>query len=124
MKKSILALALLFCLLLSGCGEVLAGSYQVSTAHVDRPETAEDSSAIRVESYRELVSAVLYLVAQGEEAGIIQLYDYPGDVETDVTAACLEVATQDPLGAYCVDYIRHEVTRVVSYDQEIGRAHV
>ena len=32
--------------------------------------------------------------------------------------ACLEVATQDPLGAYCVDYIRHETARVVSYDQD------
>lgn len=116
-KKSILALFLLLCLLLSSCGEVLAGSYQTSSPHMDRPATAEDSTAIRVENYRELVSAVLYFVAQGEETGVIQLYDYPGDVETAVTSACLEVATQDPLGAYCVDYIRHETTRVVSYDQ-------
>lgn len=117
MKKSIFALSLLFCLLLSGCGEVLAGSYQTSAPHVDRPATAEDSTAIRVESYRELVSAVLYLVSQGEEKGEIRFYDYPGDVEAALTEACLEVATQDPLGAYCVDYIRHETTRVVSYDQ-------
>lgn len=116
-KKSILALALLLCLGLSGCGEVLAGSYQTSVPHVDRPATAEDSSAIRVENYRELVSAVLYLVSQGEDGGTLQFYDYPEDVETALTNACLEVATQDPLGAYCVDYIRHETTRVVSYDQ-------
>lgn len=123
MKKSILALSLLFCLLLSGCGEVLAGSYQTSSPHVDRPATAEDSSAIRVESYRELVSAVLYLVSQGEEKGELRFYDYPGDVEAALTEACLEVATQDPLGAYCVDYIRHETTRVVSYDQATVSIH-
>lgn len=117
MKKSIIALALLLCLGLSGCGEILAGSYQVSSPHVDRPATDEDSSAIRVENYRDLVSAVLYLVSQGESEGTLQFYDYPGDVETAVASACLEVATQDPLGAYCVDYIRHETTRVVSYDQ-------
>ncbi|MDE6107591.1 MAG: hypothetical protein K2F83_02815 [Oscillospiraceae bacterium] len=117
MKKSIIALALLLCLGLSGCGEVLAGSYQTSAPHVDRPATDEDSSAIRVENYRDLVSAVLYLVSQGESEGTLQFYDYPGDVETAVTNACLEVATQDPLGAYCLDYIRHETTRVVSYDQ-------
>lgn len=117
MKKSIIALALLLCLGLSGCGEVLAGSYQVSSPHVDRPATDEESSAIRVENYRELVSAVLYLVSQGESEGKLQFYDYPGDVDAALTNACLEVATQDPLGAYCVDYIRHETTRVVSYDQ-------
>jgi hypothetical protein len=123
MKKSILALFLLFSLLLSGCGEVLASSYQTSSPHVDRPTTAEDSSAIRVENYRELVSAVLYLVSQGEEKGELRFYDYPGDVEPALTEACLEVATQDPLGAYCVDYIRHETARVVSYDQATVSIH-
>lgn len=123
MKKRSLVLALVFCLLLSGCGEVLAGSYQTSSPHVDRPTTAEDSSAIRVESYRELVSAVLYLVSQGEEKGEIRFYDYPGNVEAALTEACLEVAAQDPLGAYCVDYIRHETTRVVSYDQATVSIH-
>ena len=123
MKKSILALFLLFSLLLSGCGEVLASSYQTSSPHVDRPTTAEDSSAIRVENYRELVSAVLYLVSQGGEKGELRFYDYPGDVEPALTEACLEVATQDPLGAYCVDYIRHETARVVSYDQATVSIH-
>lgn len=123
MKKRSLVPALVFCLFLSGCGEVLAGSYQTSSPHMDRPTTAEDSSAIRVESYRELVSAVLYLVSQGEEKGEIRFYDYPGDVEAALTEACLEVATQDPLGAYCVDYIRHETTRVVSYDQATVSIH-
>lgn len=117
MKRSIIALALLLCLGLSGCSAMLERSYEVSAPHVDRPTTAEDSSTLRVKDYRELVSAVLYLVSQGEETGVIQLYDYAGDVEADLAAACLEVATQDPLGAYCVDYIRHETTRVVSYHQ-------
>lgn len=117
MKKSILALALLLCLCLTGCTDLLERSYQVSTAHVDRPATAGDPSVLQASDYRELVSAVLYFVSQGEETGSIQLLDYPGDVETALAAACLEVATEDPLGAYCVDYIRHELTRVVSYDQ-------
>lgn len=123
MKNRILALALLLCFLLSGCDGVLADSYQVSTPHIDRPVTAEDSSALRVENYQELVSAILYLVSQGQEEGTLQLYDYPEDVDTALSAACLEVATQDPLGAYCVDYIRHEVKRVVSYDQATVTIH-
>ena len=117
MRKIMIALALLLCLGLSGCSSLLENSYEVSTPHVDRPATAEDPSILRAENYRELVSAVFYFVSQGEETGVIQLYDYPGDVETDLTEACLEVATQDPLGAYFVDYIKHELVRVVSYHQ-------
>lgn len=117
MKKRILALALAVagCLLLSGCKAMLARSYSVVIPHADRPTTAEDPSVLRVENYRELVSAVLYLVSEGAEEGVIQLHNYDGEEESDLTAACLEVATQDPLGAYAVDYIKHELSRVVSY---------
>lgn len=114
MKKHILAATLALCLLLSGCSSLLERSYTSSTAHVDRPTTAEDPSILRVEDYRELVSAVLYLVSEGAQSGTIQLHDYDGSVETDLPAACLEVTTQDPLGAYCVDYIKHEYARVLS----------
>lgn len=117
MKKRSLALALALCLCLTGCANLLDRSYQVSAAHMDRPATAGDPSVLQATNYRELVSAVLYFVSQGEESGSIQLLDYPGNVEDALATACLEVATEDPLGAYCVDYIRHELTRVVSYDQ-------
>ena len=117
MKKRVLALALCGCLALTGCSAMLERSYESTAAHVDKPVTAEDSSVLRVENYQELVSAVLYLVTQCQEEGAIQLYDYQGDVERDLTDACLEVAKEDPLGAYAVDYIKHEYTRVVSYYQ-------
>lgn len=119
MKRRFWALVpvLALCLTLSGCSDLLDRSYQVSAAHMDRPATAGDPSVLQATNYRELVSAVLYFVSQGEESGSIQLLDYPGNAEEALAAACLEVATEDPLGAYCVDYIRHELTRVVSYDQ-------
>lgn len=119
MKNRITAVGLALCLSFtaSGCASMLERSYTSSTPHVDRPTTAEDPSVLRVENYRELVSAVLYLVSEGAEEGVIQLHDYTGSVENDLPAACLEVTTQDPLGAYCVDYIKHEYTRVVSYYQ-------
>lgn len=119
MKKMLLPglLSLALLLFLPGCAGLLDRAYTSSTTHVDRPTTAEDPSVLRVENYRELVSAVLYLVSQGAEEGTIQLHDYTGAVEADLPAACVEVATQDPLGAYCVDYIKHEYTRVVSYYQ-------
>ncbi|WP_251449002.1 hypothetical protein [Vermiculatibacterium agrestimuris] len=117
MKKGLLALILAACLPLTGCSAMLERSYEAGQRHEEKPVTAEGSSGLRVENYRELVSAVLYLVSQGQEEGTIQLYDYDGEVESDLTRACLEVATEDPLGAYCVDYIKHESSRVVSYYQ-------
>ena len=119
MKNRITAVGLALCLgfSASGCASMLERSYSSSTHHVDRPTIAEDPSVLRVEDYRELVSAVLYLVSEGAQTGVIQLYDYSGPVEEDLPAACLEVTAQDPLGAYCVDYIKHEYTRVLSYYQ-------
>jgi len=96
---------------------MLERSYESYTLHEERPVTAEDASYVRVENYRELVSAVLYLVSARQEEGVIRLYNYAGDVEADLAQACLEVAAQDPLGAYAVEYIKHEYTRVVSYYQ-------
>ena len=66
-----LGLALGLLLTVPGCASMLERSYTSSTAHVDRPTTAEDSSILRVENYRELVSAVLYLVSEGAEEGIM-----------------------------------------------------
>lgn len=117
MKRGLLALLTAGCVVLTGCEAVLERSYEATTPHVDRPTVGEDSSILQVENYRELVSAVLYLVSQGAEEGEIQLQNYAGEAEADLAAACLEVATEDPLGAYAVDYIKHEITRVVSYDQ-------
>jgi len=118
LRRAVLStLAVSVSLSLTGCAAMLERSYEISQRHVNTPVTAEDASYVRVESYQELVSAVLYLVTQGEETGVIRLYDYNGEEEKDLARACLEVSSMDPLGAYAVDYIKHESTRVLSYYQ-------
>lgn len=114
MERRIPALALAVCLLLSGCTALLDRPYAVVQRHEEHPVIGEDPSTLRAENYSELVSAVLYLVSQCMEEGRIQLVNYDGDVETDLTAACLEVAKDDPLGAYAVDFIKSSYTRIVS----------
>lgn len=77
--------------------------------------TAEDSSAVQAGTYSELVNTVLFFVSQGTEKGLIQLTDdYDGDVEEDLNRACLEVAKDDPLGAYAVDFIKNDCTKVLT----------
>ena len=114
MKIRIAALALAAVLLLPGCSAMLSRSYQMVSPHPDLPSTEEDSSVIRVETYQELVNAVLYFVSQSVEHGVVRLINYNQDVEADLTRACLEVAKDDPLGAYAVDFIKHDYTRVVT----------
>ena len=109
------ALALSCALLLTGCSSLLESPYAVVEPHTERPATAEDSSAVQAGTFSELVNTVLFFVSQGTEKGLIQLTDdYDGDVEEDLNRACLEVAKDDPLGAYAVDFIKNDCTKVLT----------
>ena len=114
------ACALLAGLILAGCTPMLERSYADVSPHVQFSDESENESILRAETYQGLVSALLYLVGQGEEAGVIRLYQYAGVTGTaasDVDRACLEVTQQDPLGAYAVDYIQYDVDQTPAYYQ-------
>lgn len=115
MKKVILALVLAGVLSLAGCASMLDRDYVSMTPYEPVSNAVDSSSTLRVENYQELVNAVLYLVSEGEEHGVLGLYNYTQDVEADLTRACLEVVQEDPLGAYAVDYIKHDYSLIVSY---------
>jgi hypothetical protein len=117
MKKRILAITLLCAFLLSGCS-MLERSYVASTPHVPFSDEDNDPSILRAETYQGLVSALLHLVGQGKETGVIRLYQFvsiTGSAASDVDQACLEVTQEDPLGAWAVDYIKYDVTQTSSY---------
>ncbi|MCI7473056.1 MAG: hypothetical protein MSB10_05175 [Clostridiales bacterium] len=113
MKKYIPALALSLALLLGGCS--LSGqAYTVVEPHAEHPALGENESTIKASTYSELVNGVLFFVSQGVEEGVIQITDYNGDVEDDLNRACLEVAKDDPLGAYAVDFIKNDYTTIIT----------
>ena len=112
MRKPILCTLLAACLLLAGCGSMLERSYASTTPHVQFSDEDQDPSILRAETYQVLVSALLHLVGQGEQEGVIRLYQYvsvTGSAASDVDRACLEVTQEDPLGAWAVDYIKYDV---------------
>ena len=115
MKKKLISLLLVFCLCLTGCASMLERDYEVISPYQPVSNLPGSTSALRVENYQELVNAVLYLVTRGETQGVLNLYNYTQDVETDLTRACLEVIQEDPLGAYSVEYISHDYSLIVSY---------
>ena len=115
MKKRLLALLAALSLLLTGCASLLEQEYFHVNPYNPIPTAEGDPSTLRAESYQELVNALLYLVTGGQETGRIRLYLDSDDVESQLEAACLEVVQEDPLGAYCVDYIKHSVQPVLTY---------
>ena len=115
MKQRILTLLLVLCLALTGCTSMLERDYLLISPHEPISAGGGNPSALRVESYQELVNAVIYLVSEGDEHGVLGLYNYTRNVEDDLTRACLEVVQEDPLGAYAVDYIKYDSTLIVSY---------
>lgn len=115
MKKRVLAGFLSATLLLSGCASLLKRSYTHVVPHSIAPIT-EDGSALRAESYQELVNYLMYLINQGADRAAILMLDGI-DVNRDLDAACTEVVQQSPLGAYAVDYIKYSTEPILSHYQ-------
>ncbi len=110
-----IALALLFCFFLSGCTGILNRSYSSHEPHAQFSDGGKDSDVLQAESYQGLLSALLYLVGQGETSGVIRLYNYTGPAEQDLDAAYWDIMEKDPMGSYALDYITYELSRVMSY---------
>jgi len=115
-KKRFLALLLLLVLPLCSCQAMLEREQSSVSPHPKDLSLSTDSQ-LEAKNYQELVSAILYLVSTHTEIGTIRFYDYYGDMETDLATACLEVVQRDPLGAFAVDFIKHELNRIVSYHE-------
>lgn len=116
MKKAILAALLAGTLFLTGCDSMLERRHLLTLEPYEPVSTSAGSSSLRIENYQELYRAILSLVSGGDEHAVLNLYNYTAqDLEDDLTRACLEVVQNDPLGAYMVDYIKHDYSLIVSY---------
>jgi hypothetical protein len=104
-------------LLLTGCSALLERDYSSVTPHNAVPTTEGDPSILRADSYQELVNALIYFVNGGTEEGTVRLYTDTENVEPYLSDACLEVVQEDPLGAYCVEFIKYTVDPVVTYSE-------
>lgn len=107
MNRRLVALGLCAAVLLTGCSSMLERE-KVSTAiHPQFPTTADESDAIRVENYQQLVSALMTLVDGHRDTGVLRLSNYTvtagHTVSEDLSRARNEVCHDDPLGSYAVE---------------------
>lgn len=109
------ALALLFCL--TGCAGLFDTEYTVSELYQapavhDTPTDGADHSIADRDG---LYQAIMELVAGREESARLQFANYDGDVSQDLSAVCWEVKSATALGAFAVEDITYDLSRIVSY---------
>lgn len=106
-NKSLLLLLLSFSLLLAGCGW-MDGRY-VSVVRHQEPQQGQQEEFVMAASYMDLIRALVDLVEEGEESGVINLSDYPLDsVKGGMDMAIRYVMETDPIGAYAVQEVSYE----------------
>ncbi len=101
--------------LLTGCAAFGSGDYAVVEPHDEEYQLEVDSSVMTVSSYLSLKNAILGLVEDAVEEGVIRAEGYTGDLSQDLSNAVYEVSRGDPLGAFAVDYMTYDYSQIVSY---------
>ncbi|MCC8357527.1 MAG: hypothetical protein LJU34_06770 [Oscillospiraceae bacterium] len=119
MKKTLaLLLALIMGLSLSGCATLFDKEYYASEEYQAQEQETEDGDAISsISSYAALKRAITSLVSEHVESAQLQFLNYEGTISTDISTACWEVKSSTALGAFAVDYISYDLSRIVSYYQ-------
>ena len=117
MKKIAFFLSLLLCLCLCACARLAPPTRYVSVTPHGDPKSAgtETDEPVIAKDYASLKRAIRSFVQNGTEHGVIRVYSYPGNVEEDVPKAAYEIAREDPIGAYAIDYLTHDCSMFVSY---------
>jgi hypothetical protein len=100
---------------LSGCASILEGDRVFVTPHTALTAPEQPEGTLEASTYEELVGAIMELVMKHEAGGNINIFSYEGDVQDDVTRACEEIVTLNPIGAYAVTEVGSFVTQIVSY---------
>lgn len=113
MKKMIAVLSMM--LLLCGCSGLHTDSYIVVEPHDEGYEVAIDSSAVTVSSYLGLKNAMADMVEKCVTDGVIRAEGYGSDLTEDLDNAVYEIWRVDPLGAYAVDYMTYDCSKIVNY---------
>lgn len=112
-------------LALCGCSALFDTEYYVTTeyeapsddAAAEPEEETEDDAAGSISNYTALKRAITQLVSEHVESAELQFQNYDGSISQDISTACWEVKSSTALGAFAVDYISYDLSRIVSYYQ-------
>ena len=111
------SIALLCCLLLTGCASILDREYRVVELHSSKFWESDAGDILRAESYQDIVNDLLLLVGGYQEQATLRLYtdDSETTVASELERAASEVQQDTPLGSYAVSYIITESEKQRDY---------
>ena len=114
------ALAASMAISCAGCASLFDKEYYVTAeyeAPSDAAEPEEEETADSILNYASLKRAITRLVSEHVESAQLQFQNYDGSISQDISTACWEVKSSTALGAFAVDYISYDLSRIVSYYQ-------
>ena len=114
-RQVISVLLLVVILLSSGCASILEGDTLIYSPYEPAQDIGPPEDQVVVSNYEELKSAMLNIVMQYDDIGLIIILSYDGYIQEDVDRAASEIITSDPIGAYAVSDIAGIATRIVTY---------
>ena len=115
--KKIIAVVLIFAMLFgtTGCASLMQKDYYEVTDYVEETtDTQEDTSGV-IKNYSTLLRAINRMVLRHETDGRLTFSNYEGNISEDLTNACWEVKNNTAIGAFSVDYMSYDLSRIVSY---------
>ena len=113
LMTGLLAAAVLFSC--SACASVFEEEYEYSVPYSENSVEAENVSGADIKTYSQLKNAITAMVSELSAGGELRFNNYSGSVSDDMAAACYEIKTQTPMGAYAVDSLNYTLNRIVSY---------
>lgn len=121
--KKILAMWLMLCLLLSGCGSWMDGNYHNTVPYI-QPDANTDDAVITVDGYGQLYKALCAMVESGGESGLISTsYEKEDVASADLEQAIGQLLQEYPIAVYAVEQIDYEIGTnggKIAFGLEIG----
>lgn len=122
MKRTVcLLLCLGMVLTVTGCATLFDTEYSVTEPYqaesVSVGESGENAAVGSISNYASLKRAIEYLVSRHEESAELQFQNYDGSISQDISTACWEVKSSTAIGAFAVDYMSYDLSRIVSVYQ-------
>ncbi len=103
MKNGMIACIFALCLVLTGCGSFLDGSYVYVQKHKVQSSASSDQT-VSARSYRQLHDALEDMAEAGVENGVIFVREYRQDmVISDAQQAMKSIIRSNPIAAYAVE---------------------
>ena len=116
---ALLAAAVLFST--AGCTALFDREYYTTESYqalseIHAPEE-DESPSDSISDYEALKRALTLMVEKHEESAQLQFQNYAGSISQDISTACWEVKSSTAVGAFAVDYMSYDLSRIVSYYQ-------